>query len=110
MSSFISVKEHARQCKILRKENERLSAILDKQFGTPCEQVRHQEEIESLRSDLEKANERCSQWADIAGAHGAEKDKWKQLAMHLLDWVKHQHGIGTPMGLVEVYEIFLEEE
>ena len=45
------------------------------------------EEIESLRSDLEKANERCSQWADIAGAHGAERDEWKRRFFVIWDWM-----------------------
>ena len=33
-----------------------LAALLDKQMGTPCEQIRHQQEIEALREQAHYAN------------------------------------------------------
>jgi hypothetical protein len=49
------------ECKRLQAENERLrevvrqrTKLLDDQFGTPCEEIRHAQEIERLRVAIKK--------------------------------------------------------
>lgn len=49
-----------------------LTTLLDKQMGTPCEEIRHAQEIEALKAahqaELEKLREACAkaayQWWD----------------------------------------------
>jgi succinate dehydrogenase/fumarate reductase flavoprotein subunit len=38
----------------LRAEVRKLTMLLDQRLGTPCEQIRHQQEVEELRAEIER--------------------------------------------------------
>jgi hypothetical protein len=48
------------------KRQRELAALLDKQMGTPCEQIRHQQEIDALEAELAQAVEALEPFAKMA--------------------------------------------
>jgi len=47
--------EAAKRIEALEAKVQSLTALLDNQLGTPCEQVRHQEQVDALEAKMEKA-------------------------------------------------------
>jgi len=75
------VDSRGKEIKTLREQNDKCHELRLKFIDEQIVVIREKDkQIKSLRDDLEKAEERCSQWADIAGENGAEKDEWKQVA------------------------------
>jgi len=56
--------EAADRIEALEAKVQSLTTLLDNQLGTPCEQVRHQEQVEALEAKLEKAVE-ALEWAEL---------------------------------------------
>ncbi|MCV9940888.1 hypothetical protein OIU35_31445 [Boseaceae bacterium BT-24-1] len=51
-----------------------LALLLDKQMGTPCEQIRHQQEVEALQAKLAQAGEAMEPFAGYYGPHYPDTD------------------------------------
>jgi len=71
-----------------------LTLQLDAQFGTPCEQIRLAEEIESLRSDAKETDIALMACGDSYRDMKADRDEWKRRAR-----VLYPHTVGVQLHI-----------
>jgi DNA repair ATPase RecN len=71
---------HVGEIERLRVRVSELVAALDKHHGTPCEQIRHRQEIERMRAVLEAAREMVIWWD--------KQSAWIQAEVHLAEHIR----------------------
>jgi hypothetical protein len=67
--------EAADEIERLREKVRNLTLLLDEQVGTPCEQIRHEQEVERLRALLRPFVDMVAEPEDFAAARRALEGK-----------------------------------
>lgn len=97
-------KENSRLLTQLAEKDRRIGELVtfyDEHHGTPCEQIRHKEQVHQLAASLQWAceqlkMERASSWADLLDVHIDDEDAQKMLQTD--DTYQKAHAILTGLG------------
>ncbi len=78
----------------LQRDKRNLTKLLDDQLGTPCEQIRHQQEIERLRMALANLVYRLDCHFGAGSGDWKEQEEARAVLKERLQNVKFEKGLG----------------